>query len=95
MQQQIPQLPQQLQQAALEGVRLESPFIQQQRQLKSQLTGESVQAPSFSNSTLHDTPSSYCTAAQIVTGLNGAGLEEERTVAITKIAVSFIKQTGH
>jgi hypothetical protein len=56
-----------------------------------QKTGQSVQAPSVSNSSLDDMFKVANVVQQIMTQLNGALTEEDQIVAITIIVLKLMK----
>jgi hypothetical protein len=59
-----------------------------------QLSGQSVQAPSVTTSSLDDMFKVAAIVQQIMTELNGAVSEENKIVAITKIVLNLIKQNS-
>jgi hypothetical protein len=60
-----------------------------------QETGQSVQAPNVSSQPLDNMLRVVTVVQQIMTEFNGAVLEEEKIVAITKIVLNVMKQTGN
>jgi hypothetical protein len=60
-----------------------------------QETGQSVQAPNTYNQPLDNMLKVVTVVQQIMTEFNGAGSEEDKIVAITKIVLNLMKQNGH
>jgi hypothetical protein len=62
---------------------------------EARITGQSVQANSVNSSPLNDMFKVAAIVQQIMTELNGAVTEETKIMAITKIVLNLMKESGH
>jgi hypothetical protein len=62
---------------------------------QQQNAGQSVQAPNVNSQPLDNMLRVVTVVQQIMTEFNGGVSEEDKIVAITKIALNLMKQNGH